>query len=167
MNGGWAGSKSSGPAIFCASRRPLKARLHRSTRSPRANQAAVNQTLPERHTGELRPGGSSKSNEEKTMTATDMQHQVVSREEWLEARTRLLAEERDFTHRRDELSRKRRELPWVRVEKPYVFDGLQSRVALQELFQGRSELIVYHFMFGPGWKEGCPSCSFLADHFDG
>ncbi len=101
------------------------------------------------------------------MTATDVKHKVVSSEEWLKARKAFLAEERAFTHQRDALSRKRRELPWVKVEKPYVFDGPQGPVSLKDLFQTRSQLIVYHFMFGPGWKEGCPSCSFLADHFGG
>ena len=101
------------------------------------------------------------------MTATDVTHKVVSSEEWLQARKAFLAEERAFTHQRDELSRKRRELPWVKVEKQYVFDGPRGPVVLEDLFQSRSQLIVYHFMFGPGWKEGCPSCSFVADQFDG
>jgi predicted dithiol-disulfide oxidoreductase (DUF899 family) len=100
------------------------------------------------------------------MTAIDVKQKVVSNEEWLQARKALLAEERAFTHRRDELSRKRRELPWVKVEKQYVFDGSQGPVSLGDLFEGRSQLLVYHFMFGPGWKEGCPSCSFVADQFD-
>jgi predicted dithiol-disulfide oxidoreductase (DUF899 family) len=98
------------------------------------------------------------------MTATESKHKVVSSDAWLEARKALLAEERAFTHRRDELSRKRRELPWVKVEKDYVFDGPNGKVRLADLFGGHSQLIVYHFMFGPGWREGCPSCSFLADH---
>jgi predicted dithiol-disulfide oxidoreductase (DUF899 family) len=101
------------------------------------------------------------------MTAIDVTHKVVSSEEWLQARKAFLAEERAFTHQRDELSRKRRELPWVKVDKQYVFDGPRGPVLLEELFRKRSQLIVYHFMFGPGWKEGCPSCSFLADQFDG
>jgi len=101
------------------------------------------------------------------MTATDVKHRIVSSEEWLKEREAFLAEERAFTHNRDELSRKRRELPWVRVEKQYVFDGPQGPVMLEDLFQSRSQLIVYHFMLGPGWKEGCPSCSFLADQFGG
>jgi predicted dithiol-disulfide oxidoreductase (DUF899 family) len=92
---------------------------------------------------------------------------VVSPAEWLAARKEFLAKEKEFTRLRDELSRQRRELPWEKVEKPYVFDGPNGRQTLAELFDGRSQLIVYHFMFGPGWKEGCPSCSFLADHFDG
>lgn len=94
-------------------------------------------------------------------------HKVVSNEEWIEARKAFLAKEKEFTRQRDELSRQRRELPWVKVEKNYLFDGPKGKVMLADLFEGRSQLIVYHFMFGPGWKEGCPSCSFLADHFDG
>jgi predicted dithiol-disulfide oxidoreductase (DUF899 family) len=78
-----------------------------------------------------------------------------------------LRKEKEFTRLRDELSRQRRELPWEKVEKAYVFDGPKGKETLADLFDGRSQLIVYHFMFGPGWKEGCPSCSFLADGFDG
>jgi predicted dithiol-disulfide oxidoreductase (DUF899 family) len=96
-----------------------------------------------------------------------MQHTVVSQPEWLAARQALLAKEKEFTHQRDELSRQRRSLPWVKVDVDYVFEGPQDRVSLADLFRGRSQLIVYHFMLGPGWAEGCPSCSFLADHFDG
>jgi predicted dithiol-disulfide oxidoreductase (DUF899 family) len=99
------------------------------------------------------------------MTA-EMKHSVVSREEWLEARKALLAEEKAHTHQRDELSRRRRELPWVKVGKDYVFDGPSGKERLGDLFVGRSQLIVYHFMFGPEWEAGCPSCSFLADQFD-
>jgi predicted dithiol-disulfide oxidoreductase (DUF899 family) len=94
-------------------------------------------------------------------------HKVVSRDEWLAARKAYLAKEKEFTHARDELSRQRRELPWVKVDKAYVFDGPHGKETLADLFEGRSQLIVYHFMFGPGWKEGCPGCSFLADHIDG
>lgn len=94
-------------------------------------------------------------------------HKVVSREEWLEARRAHLAKEKDFTRLRDEVSRQRRELPWVRVEKRDVFDGPGGKETLADLFGGRSQLIVYHFMFGPGWEQGCPSCSFLSDHIDG
>jgi predicted dithiol-disulfide oxidoreductase (DUF899 family) len=92
---------------------------------------------------------------------------VVSREKWTEARTALLAKEKELTRQRDKLSRQRRELPWVKVEKRYVFEGPNGKETLDELFGGRSQLIVYHFMFGPGWEEGCKSCSFLADHIDG
>jgi predicted dithiol-disulfide oxidoreductase (DUF899 family) len=101
------------------------------------------------------------------MSAIDVRHKVVSREEWLEARKAHLEREKAFTRQRDELSRQRRELPWVRVEKNYVFDGPDGKETLAGLFDGRSQLIVYHFMFGPNWEEGCPYCSFLTDHVDG
>jgi predicted dithiol-disulfide oxidoreductase (DUF899 family) len=101
------------------------------------------------------------------MTATQTFNAVVSKEEWLEARKALLDQEKAFTRGRDELSRKRRELPWVQVEKDYVFDGPQGRVTLSELFGGRTQLMIYHFMFGPKWAEGCPSCSMVADNIDG
>lgn len=94
-------------------------------------------------------------------------HPIVSPEEWLPARQALLAKEKEFSRQRDALSAARRDLPWVKVEKPYVFDGPNGKETLADLFAGRSQLIVYHFMFGPDWKEGCPSCSLLADHFDG
>ncbi len=94
-------------------------------------------------------------------------HEVVSSSEWFASREELLRKEKEFTKLRDELSRQRRELPWEKVEKKYVFDGPNGKETLADLFDGRSQLIVYHFMFGPGWQEGCPSCSFLADHFDG
>ena len=98
----------------------------------------------------------------------EIQHpKVVSPAEWVEARKAHLKKEREFTRLRDELSQQRRELPWEKVEKPYVFEGPGGRETLADLFGKRSQLIVYHFMFGPGWKEGCPSCSYLADHFDG
>jgi Uncharacterized protein conserved in bacteria len=96
-----------------------------------------------------------------------MQHTVVSQDQWVAARKALLAKEKEFTQVRDQLSAARRELPWVKVEKAYAFDGPAGRETLADLFGGRSQLMVYHFMLGPGWKEGCPSCSFLADHFDG
>lgn len=92
---------------------------------------------------------------------------VVSRAQWLAARKLLLAREKELTRARDELSRQRRELPWVKVDKPYVFESTSGRRSLADLFNGRSQLIIYHFMFGPGWKEGCVGCSFLADHIDG
>lgn len=92
---------------------------------------------------------------------------VASHAEWLAARRAFLAKEKEFTRLRDELSRQRRALPWERVEKPYGFDSTQGKITLAELFDGRSQLVVYHFMFGPGWEAGCPSCSYLADHFDG
>lgn len=92
---------------------------------------------------------------------------IVSREAWLEARKAHLAREKEFTRARDELCRQRRELPWVRVGKPYAFEGPKGKLTLADLFDGRSQLIVYHFMLGPDWKEGCPGCSFVSDHFDG
>lgn len=92
---------------------------------------------------------------------------VVSHLEWLAARSEFLTKEKEFTRLRDELSRQRRTLPWERVEKRYEFDSIKGKVTLADLFAGRSQLIVYHFMFGPAWQEGCPSCSYLADHFDG
>jgi predicted dithiol-disulfide oxidoreductase (DUF899 family) len=91
---------------------------------------------------------------------------VVSHAEWLAARKEHLAKEKEFTRLRDELSRQRRTLPWERVDQHYIFDGPSGPIALSDLFNGRSQLIVYHFMLGPGWEEGCKSCSFLADHFD-
>ncbi len=94
-------------------------------------------------------------------------HPVVSREEWLSARTAFLAREKEFTRLRDELSRQRRGLPWVKVEKAYVFDGPRGQETLADLFDGRSQLAVYHFMFSPDWDEGCRHCSFWADNFDG
>src|SRR5258708_15121656 len=98
------------------------------------------------------------------MKATDVptpSHKVVSRNEWIEARKAHLAKEKEFTRQRDELSRQRRELPYVKVEKDYVFDGREGKQTLADLFDGRSQLIVYHFMLGPGWEAGCPSCSLL------
>ncbi len=92
---------------------------------------------------------------------------VVSHNEWIAARTAFLKKEKEFTRLRDELSKQRRELPWEKVEKNYVFEGPNGKVTLSDLFEGRSQLIVYHFMFGPNWTEGCPSCSYLGDHFDG
>ncbi|WP_022729925.1 DUF899 domain-containing protein [Fodinicurvata sediminis] len=96
-----------------------------------------------------------------------LQNAVVSREEWLEARKALLAREKELTRQRDELSAARRELPWVKVEKTYVFETLEGPKSLGELFEGRSQMIVHHFMFGPGWTEGCIGCSFAADHAEG
>jgi predicted dithiol-disulfide oxidoreductase (DUF899 family) len=102
------------------------------------------------------------------MTQSQMEHpKVVSQAEWLEARKDLLAQEKELSRRRDALSAKRRELPWVRVDKEYVFDAPGGKQAMADLFDGRSQLVVYHFMFGPDWEQGCPSCSLLADHFDG
>lgn len=94
-------------------------------------------------------------------------HTVVSRDEWITARKELLQEEKALTRQNDELSRQRRELPWVKVEQQYVFDMPDGPQPLAGLFDGRNQLIIYHFMFGPGWEEGCPSCSFMVDHIDG
>jgi predicted dithiol-disulfide oxidoreductase (DUF899 family) len=95
------------------------------------------------------------------------QHNFVSHAEWLAARKDFLVKEKEFTRLRDELSRERRTLPWEKVEKRYDFDSTQGQVMLSDLFNGRSQLVIYHFMLGPGWEAGCPSCSYLADHFDG
>ena len=100
-------------------------------------------------------------------TSAIEQHEIVSATEWTTRRKELLRKEKEFTKLRDELSRERRELPWERVEKQYAFEGPAGKQTLADLFDGRSQLIVYHFMFGPGWVEGCPSCSYLGDHFDG
>jgi predicted dithiol-disulfide oxidoreductase (DUF899 family) len=94
-------------------------------------------------------------------------HPVVSRAEWLRARRVHLENEKALTHQRDALARERRALPWVKVEKEYVFETPEGRRTLAQLFDGRSQLIVYHFMFGPTWEEGCPNCSFVVDHIDG
>jgi predicted dithiol-disulfide oxidoreductase (DUF899 family) len=94
-------------------------------------------------------------------------HKVVSHDEWIAARKAHLAEEKAFSRARDALARKRRELPWEKVQKNYAFDTAQGKQSLADLFGGKAQLIIYHFMLGPGWEAGCPSCSFLADHFDG
>ena len=121
------------------------------------------------------PNNNSKNVQKGEMTMATMnaitnkteEAKVVPQAEWVEARKELLRKEKEFSRLRDELSRQRRSLPWEKVEKNYVFDGPRGKETLADLFGGRSQLIVYHFMFGPGWKEGCPSCSFLADTFDG
>jgi predicted dithiol-disulfide oxidoreductase (DUF899 family) len=95
------------------------------------------------------------------------EHKVVSPKEWVAARKRLLAAEKKFSKQRDQLNQKRRELPWVKVEKEYVFDSPHGKQTFADLFCGKSQLITYHFMFGPDWKDGCPHCSFWADHYDG
>jgi predicted dithiol-disulfide oxidoreductase (DUF899 family) len=96
-----------------------------------------------------------------------MQHQVVSHDEWIAARLGLLKAEKELTRRSDELARRRQELPWVRIDKEYRFETDEGRASLADLFKGRSQLLVYHFMFGPDYKAGCPSCSAIADGFDG
>ncbi len=94
------------------------------------------------------------------------EHSVVTNERWIAVRKELLAKEKELTRLRDEVSAGRRELPWVRVETEYVFETKTGKRSLRDLFDGRSQLIVYHFMFGPDWSEGCPSCSMCADHYD-
>ncbi len=94
-------------------------------------------------------------------------HKIVSRAQWLKARKAHLAKEKAHTRARDKLMEERRALPWVKIEKEYLFETTQRRKTLAQLFDGRSQLIVYHFMFGPGWKEGCDGCSFISDHIDG
>jgi predicted dithiol-disulfide oxidoreductase (DUF899 family) len=96
-----------------------------------------------------------------------MQDQVVSREAWLKARLELLAAEKDLTRRSDEVARQRQALPWVRVDKAYRFETDEGSASLIDLFRGRSQLLVYHFMFGPDYTAGCPSCSMIADGFNG
>jgi predicted dithiol-disulfide oxidoreductase (DUF899 family) len=96
-----------------------------------------------------------------------MRHAVVAEAEWRTSRIALLAKEKALSRLRDEVSAERRNLPWVRVETDYRFDAAEGTVTLPDLFDGRSQLIVYHFMFAPDWAEGCKSCSFLADHIDG
>ena len=96
-----------------------------------------------------------------------MKHQIVSEAEWIEASKAHLAREKELTRLRDELSRERRALPWVKIEKNYTFEAPEGRVSLADLFAGRNQLIIYHFMFGPDWNEGCPSCSFWSDNFNG
>jgi predicted dithiol-disulfide oxidoreductase (DUF899 family) len=91
----------------------------------------------------------------------------VSRDEWLAARKNLLAKEKRLTREHDALAAERRQLPWVKVEKNYIFDGPNGKITLADLFDGKSQLIIYHFMFGPDWQEACPSCSFNMDHTDG
>jgi len=95
------------------------------------------------------------------------EHSIVSQEKWLQLRKELLNKEKELTRLRDRLNAERRELPWVRVEKNYVFDAPGGKLSLKEFFAGRSQLVIYHFMFGPDWNEGCPSCSFVSDHIDG
>src|SRR2546425_2594486 len=94
-------------------------------------------------------------------------HRVVSRDEWLAARLELLEAEKELTRRSDELARRREELPWVRIDKTYRFETDEGSASLTDLFRGRSQLLVYHFMFGPDYKAGCATCSTIADGFDG
>lgn len=97
-----------------------------------------------------------------------MQHnRIVSRDEWVAARKQLLVREKQLTHLRDEISAERRALPWVKVEKRYTFTAPDGKKTLADLFAGRSQLVIYHFMLGPGWKDGCIGCSFFSDHING
>jgi predicted dithiol-disulfide oxidoreductase (DUF899 family) len=106
--------------------------------------------------------------EEAEIESKQMNHpKIVSEAEWLVARKDLLAREKELTRLRDQVSARRRELPWVKIDKEYVFEGSDGKETLTDLFDGHNQLIVYHFMFGPDWEEGCKSCSYLADHFDG
>src|SRR6476646_3060726 len=100
-------------------------------------------------------------------TANRTHHRVVSRDEWIKERKSLLARERDLTRHRDEIAAARRALPWVRIDKNYIFDTQTVKRTLTQLFEGRSQLLVQHFMLGPGWEECCASCSYMADHSDG
>ncbi|MGC4004930.1 MAG: DUF899 family protein [Pirellulales bacterium] len=93
-------------------------------------------------------------------------HKIVSRKDWLVERTRLLHEEKAFTRKKDELAQRRRDLPWVEVQENYVFEGPNGPTTLADLFDGRGQLLIYHFMFAPEWTQGCKSCSLVADHFD-
>jgi predicted dithiol-disulfide oxidoreductase (DUF899 family) len=102
-----------------------------------------------------------------TFQAGTEDRRVVSQDEWVAERRTLLAREKELTRLRDQIARERRALPWVRVDKNYVFDAPEGRRTLAELFEGRPQLLVQHFMFAPGWEQGCPSCSFMADHSDG
>jgi predicted dithiol-disulfide oxidoreductase (DUF899 family) len=99
--------------------------------------------------------------------STITSHPVVSHEQWVTERKKLLAREKELTHLRDQIARERRALPWARVDKIYSFDAPEGARTLADLFEGRRQLLVQHFMLGPGWEEGCPSCSFMADHIDG
>lgn len=94
------------------------------------------------------------------------EHKVVTQKEWIAARKRLLVKEKKLSRLRDQLNQARRDLPWEKVEKEYIFDSPEGKVTLAELFAGKSQLVLYHFMFGPDWEEGCPHCSFWADHYD-
>lgn len=97
----------------------------------------------------------------------EREHKIVSQQEWIAARKDLLKKEKESTRLRDQLSAERRKLPWVKITKDYVFDAHGGKATLADLFAGRNQLVIYHFMFGPDWQEGCPSCSFVSDHFDG
>src|SRR5216684_6322117 len=107
------------------------------------------------------------SRTERKETTTMTTHKIGTREQWLKARLELLKAEKELTRRSDELARRRQELPWVRIDNEYRFETDEGSAALADLFTGRSQLLVYHFMFGPDFQAGCPSCSAIADGFDG
>jgi predicted dithiol-disulfide oxidoreductase (DUF899 family) len=102
-----------------------------------------------------------------TVQEQTREHRVVSEQEWIDARKALLLKEKELTRQRDEITRLRQDLPWVKVEKEYTFETPEGKKTLSELFEGRSQLLIYHFMFAPDWEEGCPGCSFISDHVDG
>src|SRR6186713_2815309 len=102
-----------------------------------------------------------------TVETNTVNHPVVTKDRWIAERKQLLAREKELTQLRDQIARERRALPWVRIDKNYVFEAPEGRRTLAELFADRRQLMVQHFMFAPGWKQGCPSCSFMADHHDG
>jgi predicted dithiol-disulfide oxidoreductase (DUF899 family) len=102
-----------------------------------------------------------------TSETSTLNHPILSNDQWVAARKTLMAHEKELTHLRDQIARERRALPWRRIEKNYVFDTPEGARSLADLFEGRHQLLVQHFMFGPGWAQGCPSCSFMADHTDG
>lgn len=108
-----------------------------------------------------------KQNEVVNGSSGEIQPKIVSQSEWIDARKQLLIKEKELTRLNDDLARRRRELPWVKVENNYIFEGPMGQETLSDLFAGNSQLIIYHFMFAPGWEEGCPGCSFIADHIDG
>src|SRR5262249_44112106 len=152
--------------------RPLGPLPRRRRDLRRRHRARRRRRLPRRGGGRARvvrksrPRSPTMKNEKK-LPSTPASHPVVSRNEWLQARLRLLEHEKELTRQHDEVARQRRELPSVRIGREYRFEGPNGVETLGDLFRGRSQLLVYHFMFGPEWSEGCPSCSFVSDHFDG
>ncbi|WP_309491305.1 DUF899 domain-containing protein [Trinickia mobilis] len=122
---------------------------------------------PQAHYRSLPPEGADASLGAARREASMETHEVVSSEAWIAARKALLKREKELTRARDALAQQRRELPWVKLDKTYVFDGPNGKETLADLFGQRSQLIVQHFMFGPDWQEGCTGCSFMADHLEG
>src|SRR5215831_8448457 len=102
-----------------------------------------------------------------TTSTLASEHRIVSRDQWLKERIALLKEEKDLTHRRDAIAEKVRNMPWVKIDKSYTFDAPTGKKSLANLFVDKSQLVVYHFMFDPTWSQGCKSCSFIADHYNG